>query len=271
MLRSDPRLEESSRPRKRRRTQVEISFPKETAQMMLDFPNIIYFTCSYDIVISDPAELPLGKYFKSPLYVSFQRQLNNYGFNSVASKEARGKMVVYHKIHGSKVTSAAQFIELRPLPSNFKRTKSAHLTQSTQYTQSPAIVQLGARLDSKIQALPSAPALMVPPFCVATAGEPNLSLSRESFRMVTPTQLSSYDKQTAPSEPPHVGTSPASQLGRGAEPMIIEEHYAPIHFIDDDVIDVDDDDDYAVQCIKLEPDTPCALDCGDFSYVLSLL
>lgn len=187
-------------------------------------------------------------------------------------------MGVYQKFHGSTITSAVQFIDLRPLPSNYKQRDQKQLIppgkNPTRGTPPEAALHLGNRIDVKVRALGPpvlAPPVVAPPVVapplpsyapVACDDPPGL------FRMVTPTPFTStcYNHQAPP-----VVVPPTAQLDD--PPMIIDQPRAPIHdLVDDEDADLDDPH-YALRRAndQGELDTPCDLDYDDYRYVMIAL
>lgn len=68
------------------------------------------------IYIPDPKALEkkLGAYFRHSKYTSFQRQLNNFGFNK-SDKSSSPKNSVYVKVKGDPVVALEDLLHLKPL------------------------------------------------------------------------------------------------------------------------------------------------------------
>lgn len=89
-------------------------------QLLEDEPDEIQFRTSPAhagvIHIFDPKALEkkLHKYYRHEHYTSFQRQLNNFGFNKL-DKTSGPKNSVYVKVKGNKMSTVNDLLKLKPL------------------------------------------------------------------------------------------------------------------------------------------------------------
>lgn len=99
------------RPRKRK----TIPFTTKLVSLFREEPDLIKWD-NGDIVIPEPRllEKQLARYFRSGHYTSFQRQLNNFGYNKV-DKSSGPKNSRYIKVKGEAMGCADDLLKLRPI------------------------------------------------------------------------------------------------------------------------------------------------------------
>ncbi|KAJ8598405.1 hypothetical protein CTAYLR_003027 [Chrysophaeum taylorii] len=112
---------EKKRHRRRARKPKTIPFTTKLVSLFKNEPDLIKWDDG-DIVITDPKllEQKLSSYFRSGQYTSFQRQLNNFGFNK-QDKASGPKNSRYIKVKGDAMGSYEDLLKLRPITPSKRR------------------------------------------------------------------------------------------------------------------------------------------------------
>jgi hypothetical protein len=107
----EPRIRRQYKPRRPK----TIPFLAKLVQLLTEEPELIQLI-EGRIVIPEPRELEkkLPTYFRHTHYSSFQRQLNNFGYNKL-HKSSSPTNSVYVKVKGDAMVVASDLLKLRPV------------------------------------------------------------------------------------------------------------------------------------------------------------
>ena len=117
-----PEDDASNKPKRPRKA----SFPEKLVQLLQEEPDVIRWTREGTIVIPDPAKLEskLPSYFRHQQYSSFQRQLNNFGFNKQEPRQ-QAMNSVYVRVRGEQLANVdvGELLHLLPVLERSTRKK----------------------------------------------------------------------------------------------------------------------------------------------------